>query len=208
MRTLLVIHNRTPASERSLSPSSKARSPEFALRTHGYSVSSTLSQDQASQMIANADAAVLQLPIASIKEWSARLLQAKPLPLLWWCDEDAAAGSLEACEDDIAIDGLLTPSMSGPEIHWALHIGSKQFVERRQWQSEREQLLGRIEERKWIDMAKSILCELKNVTESEAYDILRKQAMNERKRMVDVATSIVKVYQLLQENKERGAKRR
>lgn len=48
-------------------------------------------------------------------------------------------------------------------------------------------------------MAKGILSKTKNISESEAYDLLRKQAMNERKRMVDVATSIVKVYQLLQD---------
>lgn len=41
----------------------------------------------------------------------------------------------------------------------------------------------------------------KNISEAEAYDVLRKQAMNERKRMVDVATSIVKVYQILQDQK-------
>ncbi|MFB9280021.1 ANTAR domain-containing response regulator [Cohnella cellulosilytica] len=208
MRSLLVIHNRAPSAEKSLPPSPKARSPESTLRSHGYFVFATSSQDQALRLVKDADAAIMQLPIHAIKGWGGYLLENKPLPLLWWCDEAAAAQSLEACEDDISLDGLLTPSMSGSEIHWALHIGSKQFMERRQWQSEREQLLGRIEERKWIDIAKKILCDLKNVTESEAYDILRKQAMNERKRMVDVATSIVKVHQLLQENKERGAKRK
>ena len=30
-------------------------------------------------------------------------------------------------------------------------------------------------------MAKGILCEMKQISESEAYDVLRKQAMNERK---------------------------
>ena len=30
-------------------------------------------------------------------------------------------------------------------------------------------------------MAKGILCKMNNISESEAYDVLRKQAMNERK---------------------------
>jgi response regulator NasT len=104
------------------------------------------------------------------------------------------------------IDGILTPSMRAQEVHWALHFGAKQCFERQQWQNERTQLLSRIEERKWIDMAKGILCEIKHISESEAYDLLRKQAMNERKRLVDVATSIVNVYRLLQEQKQKGAK--
>ncbi|MNY46685.1 Nitrate regulatory protein [compost metagenome] len=89
--------------------------------------------------------------------------------------------------------------MQPQEIHWILHFSARQCFERQQWLKEREQLLSRIEERKWIDMAKGILSKAKNISESEAYDLLRKQAMNERKRMVDVATSIVKVYQLLQD---------
>ncbi|RED65753.1 ANTAR domain-containing response regulator [Cohnella lupini] len=208
MRSLLVVHNQTSAPARTLASSPESLPPEFVLRSHGYIVTRTKLKEETAHFIVDADAVILQLPISEIKEWSNHLLELKQLPLLWWCDETAASESLDACEDDVMMDGLLTPSMVGHEIHWTLHFSAKQFMERRQWHNEREQLLGRIEERKWIDMAKSILCEIKNVTESEAYDILRKQAMNERKRMVDVATSIVKVYQLLQENKGNGAKRK
>jgi len=207
MRSLLVIHNPAPAGKAAFS-SGEAGSPEDALRAYGYFVAATGDKDKAAAMAMDAEAAVLRMPVSAIADWSGYLLRKKPLPLLWWCDEEDASRSLEACEDDVRIDGILMPSMSERECHWALHFGNKQFMERRQWQSEREQLLGRIEERKWIDMAKSILCEIKNVSESEAYDLLRRQAMNERKRMVDVATSIVKVYQLLQENKQKGAKRK
>ncbi|MNE97898.1 ANTAR domain protein [compost metagenome] len=54
-------------------------------------------------------------------------------------------------------------------------------------------------------MAKAILRETRGITESEAYDLLRKQAMNERKRMVDVATSLVKAYELLHKSDVKGA---
>ena len=78
---------------------------------------------------------------------------------------------------------------------------------RTQWKKEREQLLAKLEERKWIDRAKSILSEVKNIPEAEAYEFLRKQAMNERRRIVDVAVSIVKVYSLLLEQNPRGRSR-
>ena len=64
--------------------------------------------------------------------------------------------------------------------HWT-RILAQAFYEREQWHNERTRLLARIEERKWIDMAKGILCKMNNISESEAYDVLRKQAMNERK---------------------------
>lgn len=71
-------------------------------------------------------------------------------------------------------------------------------MERKQWERERQQLHSRLEDRKWIDMAKAILCEMRHISESEAYDQLRRKAMDERKRMVDVAKAIVKAHQLLQ----------
>lgn len=208
MHSLLVIKSTMSTPERKSNSSSKSQLPEKLLKSNGYIVTYTHQKAQAEKLVMDADAAILHMPISAVKPWGAHLSKHKPTPLIWWCDESAAAQSLEDCEDDIVIDGLLTPSMSGREIHWTLHFCAKQFYERQQWQSEREQLLSRLEERKWIDMAKGILCETKGITESEAYDLLRKQAMNERKRMVDVATSLVKVYELLHKSNGKGAKPR
>ncbi|OXL86199.1 histidine kinase [Paenibacillus sp. SSG-1] len=206
MRSLLVIHRQTPPSERSDSDS-RTLLPEYILRSYGYQVHLARNEEQAIAGIGDADGAVLHLPVSEIKAWCGKLEKHKQTPVLWWCSDTAASMSLEACEDDVIIDGLLFPTMKAHELHWSLHFSSAHFYERQQWKNERKQLLARIEERKWIDMAKGILCELKNISESEAYDVLRKQAMNERKRMVDVATSIVKLYQLLQESSSGGAKK-
>lgn len=210
MRSLLVICSHATESEpdRKSVPASKMPLPETVLRSYGYSVATAYNEVQAKAYIRDSDASVLHLPISDIRSWGTALLKWKLVPLLWWCSDSTAALSVDACEDDMRIDGILTPSMKAREVHWALHFGAKQCFEREQWQNERRQLLCRIEERKWIDMAKGILCEIKQITESEAYDLLRKQAMNERKRLVDVATSIVNVYQLLQEQKQKETKKR
>ncbi|MEF3303972.1 ANTAR domain-containing response regulator [Paenibacillus sp. GYB003] len=208
MRSLLVIYNQATGPKASTAAASKTPLPETVLRACGYSVAQAHNRVQAKTLIGDAEASVLHVPLSDIREWGTALLQWKAVPLLWWCSDETAAESLEACEDNVMVDGILTPSMKAQEVHWALHFGAKQCFERQQWLDERKQLLSRIEERKWIDMAKGILCEIKNISEAEAYDLLRKQAMNERKRLVDVATSIVNVYQLLQEQKQRkGAKR-
>lgn len=201
MRSLLIIHNQSTAAERRSDGASRKLLPEYLLQSNGYHVQHTNKDDQAKEWLQDADAVVLHVPIADIGSVGARLLERKTVPMLWWCSASTASQSLTACEDDVMIDGVLSPSMSEHEMHWVLHFSAKQCFERKQWADERQQLLSRLEERKWIDMAKGILCEIKNITEAEAYDLLRKQAMNERKRMVDVATSIVKVYQLLQSQK-------
>lgn len=87
--------------------------------------------------------------------------------------------------------------MSSTDIQHMLQFGARVHQQRKRWTDEREQLLQRIEERKWIDQAKAVLCEIRGINEAEAYDFLRKQAMNDRKRIGEVAASIVKVYQLI-----------
>ncbi|MBB6734848.1 ANTAR domain-containing response regulator [Cohnella zeiphila] len=207
MRSLLVIYNPATAKERKAATASKTHLPETVMRSCGYAVTTADTEESARKLVAEADAAILHLPIPEIGAWSAKLLQWKTIPLLWWCSETTATLSVEACEDRIMTDGVISSSMQPAEIHWSLHFGAKMCFERQQWQLERQQLLSKIEERKWIDIAKGILCEIKNISEAEAYDILRKQAMNERKRMVDVAASIVNVYNLLQEQKLGRTKR-
>lgn len=199
MRYLLVI--REAAATGSIpSPSESSLpivDPEIMLKSSGYQVLSSAQETRIRRAIKEVDAAILDMPISAIPSWGATLLKWKAIPLLWWCSPEASAASLQACETDTPIDGLLTPHMSAQELHWALHFGAKRFYERQAWADERAQLVSRLEERKWIDMAKSILCDLNRVSEAEAYDMLRKRAMNERKRMVDVATSVVKAHQQL-----------
>ncbi|UQZ36665.1 hypothetical protein C2I18_25890 [Paenibacillus sp. PK3_47] len=195
MHSLLVIHD--SRTENDTEPRS-ASSPASLLRSCGYVVGAAATREEAFDQT-DVDAYILHLPITEVTAWRTPLIQHKIAPVLWWCTPLTATLSVNACEDSLMVDGILSPSMLPQEIHWILHFSARQCFERQQWLKEREQLLSRIEERKWIDMAKGILSKAKNISESEAYDLLRKQAMNERKRMVDVATSIVKVYQLLQD---------
>lgn len=200
MRSLLIIRMDTMIDE--LEPSTAdGISPEGLLGENGYQVlvaDGDASSATVLRLLSEADAAILDLPIEEIPDWEKLLSQSRPLPMLWWCSSHTASESVQACETEIAIDGILTPSMRDRELHWALHFAAKQCMARQQWISERTQLQSRLEERKWIDMAKGILADMKNISEADAYDLLRKKAMNERKRMVDVATAIVKAHQLLQ----------
>src|SRR6266699_3464888 len=54
-----------------------------------------------------------------------------------------------------------------------------------------------LEERKVIDRAKGILMTAKNLTEEAAYALLRKTAMNESKKIAEVAQSVVTAAELL-----------
>jgi len=196
MRSILVIRVSPPPSASSdmIPPT-----PEKLLGANGYHVQVTSNEKDALRLAGEVDASVLHLPLTEAEHWADCLGKAKTgTPLLWWCAPDTALTSAEVCEVGVAFDGMLTPSMAGAEIHWTLHFAARHYMERKQWERERQQLQSRLEDRKWIDMAKAILCEMRHISESEAYDQLRRKAMDERKRMVDVAKAIVKAHQLLQ----------
>ncbi len=54
-----------------------------------------------------------------------------------------------------------------------------------------------LEDRKIIDRAKGILMKLKNLTEDEAYVLMRSTAMREKKKIGEIAQSIVTASELL-----------
>ena len=187
MRSLLLIH-----------PSGEALLPTEKLEEAGYLVRAAGNSKQVLAAIAGVDAIILDMSLQETKSWVHVLMQGKRLPLLWWCSKSTSEVSKDFCDSDILLDGLLTPTMNEQELHWSLYFASKVSYERQQWLTERKLLEDKLEERKWIELAKGILCKMKSISEAEAYDFLRKQAMNERKRLVDVASSIVRVYQLLE----------
>ena len=55
----------------------------------------------------------------------------------------------------------------------------------------------KLEERKVIDRAKGVLMKAKTISEEEAYALLRRAAMNENRRIADVAQSVIMAADLL-----------
>lgn len=62
---------------------------------------------------------------------------------------------------------------------------------------ELEQARSELAERKVIERAKGILMKSRGVSEEDAFALLRKTAMNEKKKLADIAQSVVTAAQLL-----------
>jgi len=62
---------------------------------------------------------------------------------------------------------------------------------------ELEQARSELEDRKIIDQAKGILMKTRGLAEADAYTLLRSTAMNQNRRMVDIAQSLVTAAELL-----------
>ncbi|MDI4666365.1 ANTAR domain-containing protein [Xanthobacter autotrophicus] len=63
--------------------------------------------------------------------------------------------------------------------------------------AELEEAKTQLEERKVVDRAKMILMKMKGIDEEAAYGLLRRTAMNEKKRIADIAQSIITAAELL-----------
>lgn len=62
---------------------------------------------------------------------------------------------------------------------------------------ELEQARSELEDRKLIEQAKGILMRTRGLSEADAYTLLRSTAMNQNRRMVDIAQSLVTAATLL-----------
>jgi response regulator NasT len=63
--------------------------------------------------------------------------------------------------------------------------------------AELEEAKSQLEDRKTIDRAKAILMNARKIDEQSAYALMRRAAMNENKRIVDIARSIMTAAELL-----------
>lgn len=65
-------------------------------------------------------------------------------------------------------------------------------------QSELDAAKQALSDRKVIDRAKGLLIRARNISEEEAYTLLRKTAMDQGRKVIDVATALVTAAELLQ----------
>jgi two-component system, response regulator / RNA-binding antiterminator len=90
------------------------------------------------------------------------------------------------------VDGLKKERVK-PILDMAI-IRFKAFAKLR---GERDDAKRALEDRKLIDRAKGILMKQRGIDEAEAYDLLRRTAMLESRRLVDIAQSLVTASALL-----------
>lgn len=178
-----------------ISDSSTDPSAPGKLAAADYIVHHAASQKDGLAYIMESDAIIIAASFLSLEPWC-RFFLPHGKPLLWWC---SGQPELPQPLGGIEIDGILFSGLDESSIRWTLTLAQTIHTRRKRLLQEREHLLIRLEERKWIEQAKDILRELKNISEEQAYDFLRKQAMDERKKMVEVARSIVQVYRLIRE---------
>ena len=118
-----------------------------------------------------------------------------PLPVILFSEldlEDLAEQAVENGVSAYVVNGFESRRVE-PIIKVAMARFAKEQNLRREL-AETKQALG---DRKTLDKAKGIIMQHRNCSEEEAYSVLRKQAMNQNLRVVDIANSVISATALL-----------
>ncbi len=106
---------------------------------------------------------------------------------------EAIGAAIEAGVSAYVIDGLRKDRVKS-----ILDMAVLRFNAYSRLQRELDEARTALEDRKLIDRAKSILMQQRGMSEADAYSLLRKTAMNQNRRIVDIAQSLVTAAGLLE----------
>jgi response regulator NasT len=173
---------------------------EDALREAGHA--HVVRLDETSQLIAricavDPDIVIIDLetPRRAVLEQMFEVSRAVKRPVAMFVEESDKA-AIEAAVD-AGVSAYIVGGLRKERIANIVDLCISRFNSFARLREELERTRGALEERKVIDRAKGILMTAKNLTEDAAYGLLRKTAMNENKKIAEVAQSVVTAAGLL-----------
>ncbi len=137
----------------------------------------------------------LENPSRDVLEQMFQVSRAVRRPIAMFVDQsdaDSIQASVEAGVSAYIVDGL-----KKERIKPILDLCISRFNAFAKLQDELARTKSALEERKIVDRAKGILMKLKGLTEDEAYVLLRSTAMREKKRIGEIAQSILTASEML-----------
>jgi response regulator NasT len=136
----------------------------------------------------------LENPSRDVLEQMFQVSRAVRRPVAMFVDQSDAA-SIEAAVD-AGVSAYIVGGLRKERVQNILDLCISRFNAFARLQDELDRTKSALEERKVIDRAKRILMAAKNLSEESAYALLRKTAMNENKRIAEVAQSVITAAEL------------
>jgi response regulator NasT len=136
----------------------------------------------------------LENPSRDVLEQMFQVSRAVRRPVAMFVDQSDAA-SIEAAVD-AGVSAYIVGGLRKERVQNILDLCISRFNAFARLQDELDRTKSALEERKVIDRAKGILMNAKNLSEDAAYALLRKTAMNENKKIAEVAQSVITAAEL------------
>jgi response regulator NasT len=131
----------------------------------------------------------LESPSRDVLEQMFQVSRAVRRPVAMFVDQSDTA-SIEAAVD-AGFSAYIVGGLRKERVKNILDLCISRFNAFARLQDELDRTKSALEERKVIDRAKGILMKAKNMTEEDAYTLMRKTAMNEKKKIAEIAQSVI-----------------
>jgi len=136
----------------------------------------------------------LENPSRDVLEQMFQVSRAVKRPVAMFVDQSDTA-SIQASVD-AGVSAYIVGNLQKDRIKTILDLCVSRFNAFSRLQDELDRAKSALEDRKVIDRAKAILMKAKSLTEEDAYGLLRKTAMNENKKIAEVAQSVITAAEL------------
>ena len=137
----------------------------------------------------------LENPSRDVLEQMFQVSRVVKRPVAMFVDQSDTA-SIQAAID-AGVSAYIVDGLKKERIKHILDMSIMRFNAFSRLEGELEQTKSALEERKVIDRAKGILMKAKNLTEEDAYALMRRTAMNEKKKIAEIAQSIITAAEML-----------
>ena len=185
--------------------STRAEIVEAGLRTAGYRLLARLDRTQDLSMRVRElapDVIVVSTdsPSRDAIEDMRRSTEQQPRPIALFVDRSDPATIAAAME--AGVSAYVVKGLAEERVRSVVEVAVGHFNRYRAMREELERARLTLLERKLIDRAKGLLMEQKGLSEDAAYKLLRKLAMDQNKRLGEVARDLMAYARLLKELKE------
>ena len=136
----------------------------------------------------------LENPSRDVLEHMFQMSRAVKRPVAMFVDQSDSA-SIQAAVD-AGVSAYIVDGLKKERITSILDLCISRFNAFSRLQGELDRAKDALQERKVIDRAKGVLMKAKKLGEEEAYALLRKTAMNENKKIIEIAQSVLMAAEL------------
>lgn len=98
---------------------------------------------------------------------------------------------------DAGVSAYVVDGLRKERVKPILDLAIRRFNAFARMQAELDEARSALAERKTVDRAKAILMESRGLSEADAYALLRKTAMNQNRRLADIAEALITAHSLL-----------
>ncbi len=145
----------------------------------------------------NPDVIVIDIenPNRDMLESIFQISRAVARPIAMFVDKSDEASIIAAV--DAGVSAYIVDGLKKERVKPILEMAVSRFNAFNRLQRELADAKSALEERKIIDRAKGILMKIRGLSEDEAFTLLRQTAMNEKKKIADIAQSVITAAGLL-----------